>query len=289
MDCRLTIAQLNPTLGNVSANLEQHLSAVDAALAARSQLIVFPELSLTGYFLRDQTADLALDIEAPVIARLVELSKKISIAVGFVERARDGRIYNSVAFLEEGRVLHVHRKVHLVTYGMFDEQREFAAGDEFAAFDSKHGRFGLAICEDVWHVSSGYQLFLDGVDALLIPSCSPGRGVARGARELDSQRIWRTLLEAHALFFQTWIVYCNRVGWEDGVFFWGGSRVIDPFGAQVAMLEGFETGRIDTRISSHELRRARVATPLLRDSKPWILADGLKRIAGELQPEERDA
>lgn len=279
MDCRITLAQINPTLGNVSANLEQHLAAIDAALSDEAQLIVFPELSLTGYFLKDQTAELARDVESVELARLCELSRKLSIVVGFVERARDGRIYNSVAFLEDGRPVHVHRKVHLVTYGMFDEQREFASGESFAAFDSRHGRFGLMICEDLWHVSSGYQLFLDRADALLIPSCSPGRGIGGGSRELDSQRIWRTLLEAHALLFQTWVVYCNRVGWEDGVCFWGGSRVLDPFGLQVSAIDGFEVGRVNARITSNELRRARVATPLLRDSKPWIVAEGLRRLA----------
>ncbi|MCC7014888.1 MAG: carbon-nitrogen hydrolase [Planctomycetes bacterium] len=278
MDCRLTVAQTNPALGNVGRNLEEHVAAIEAAIAGGSQLIVFPELSLTGYFLKDQTAEVALSLDSPELARLKELSRRISIAVGFVEHASDGRIYNSVAFLEDGHTLHVHRKVHLVTYGMFDEMREFAAGSGFHSFASKHGRFGIMICEDVWHVSSGYQHFLDGVDAMLIPSCSPGRGIDHASTELGSERMWRTLLEAHGLLFQTWVVYCNRVGWEDGIFFWGGSRVIDPFGAQSAGLDGLETGRLDARITSHELRRARVATPLLRDSKPWILAQGLARI-----------
>jgi predicted amidohydrolase len=278
MDCRLTLAQTNPALGNVGKNLDEHVSAVEAALRAESSLVVFPELSLTGYFLKDQTAEVALALDSRELRTLCELSKRISIAVGFVEQASDGRIFNSVAFLEDGRVLHVHRKVHLVTYGMFDEMREFAAGSSFQSFQSKLGRFGLMICEDVWHVSSGYQHFLDGVDAMLIPSCSPGRGIDQGARELGSERVWRTLLEAHGILFQTWVVYCNRVGWEDGVFFWGGSRVIDPFGVETARIEGIEVGRIESRITSHELRRARVATPLLRDSKPGLLAEGLKRI-----------
>ncbi len=279
--CRLTVAQTNPALGNVAKNLEDHVAAIETAVAAGSQLIVFPELSLTGYFLKDQTAELARSVESEELKRLAELSKRVSILVGFVERAEDGRIYNSAAFLEDGRVLHVHRKVHLVTYGMFDEQREFAAGDEFRTFESKHGRFGVLICEDAWHVSSGLQHFLAGADALLIPSCSPGRGVSGGAAELSSEANWRTLLDAHSLFFQTWVVYANRVGWEDGVFFWGGSRVLDPFGRLVARIEGIESGHVQASIDGAALRRARVATPLLRDSKPWMLARGLRRIAGE--------
>jgi predicted amidohydrolase len=278
MDCRLTVAQTNPALGNIGRNLDEHVAGIETALAAGSQLVVFPELSLTGYFLKDQTAEVALALDSKEVRRLVELSRKLSIVFGFVERAPDGRLYNCVAFAEDGKLLHVHRKVHLVTYGMFDEMREFAAGASFEAFDSKHGRFGIMVCEDVWHVSSGYQYFQSGVDAMLIPSCSPGRGIDHGTHELGSERTWRTLLEAHGILFQTWVVYCNRVGWEDGVVFWGGSRVVSPFGAETARLEGLEAGQLHARITTNELRRARVATPLLRDSKPWILAEGLARL-----------
>jgi predicted amidohydrolase len=278
MDCRLTVAQTNPALGNVGRNLDEHVAQIEAARASGSQLIVFPELSLTGYFLKDQTAEVALSVDSRELARLAALSRDISIVVGFVERSADGRIYNSVAFLEDGTVKHVHRKVHLVTYGMFDEMREFAAGDSFTTFDSRHGRFGILICEDAWHVTSGYQHFLAGADALIVTSCSPGRGVDGGARELASERTWRTLLEAYGLLFQTWVVYSNRVGWEDGVFFWGGSRVIDPFGAEHARLAGIESGRLDARITSDALRRARVATPLRRDSRPDLLARAIARL-----------
>lgn len=286
-ELRLTLAQTNPALGNVAKNLDEHVAAIEAAIQAGSALIVFPELSLTGYFLKDQTAELARGLDSAEIQTLLELSKRISIVVGFVERAADGRIYNSAAFLELGRVLHVHRKVHLVTYGMFDEEREFASGDEFRAFDSVHGRFGVMICEDAWHVSSGYQHFLAGVDALLVPSCGPGRGVAGGARELESETTWRTLLDAHALLFQTWVVYVNRVGWEDGVFFWGGSRVVDPFGRSVARIHGLDAASAESSIDADTLRRARIATPLRRDSKPWVLERGLGRILGGGRGDDR--
>ncbi|MCE9593031.1 MAG: carbon-nitrogen hydrolase [Planctomycetes bacterium] len=277
MDCRVTLLQTNPTLGNLAANLRDHVERIHAAIAAGSQLVVFPELSLTGYFLKDQTVDLALPIGAKELQELAALSKDISIVVGFVERSKDGRIYNATAFLEDGKVLAVHRKVHLVTYGMFDEQREFAAGEEFRPIDSKLGRFGILICEDAWHVSSGYLHFLHNVDVMLVPSNSPGRGVGGGGPELESRRTWNTLVEAHGRFFQTWIVYVNRVGWEDGVLFSGGTRVVDPFGEVAATLEGFDIGSLQCRLDSNTLERARVVTPLRRDAKPWILAEGLAR------------
>ncbi|MBK8181261.1 MAG: carbon-nitrogen hydrolase [Planctomycetes bacterium] len=277
MDCRVTLAQINPTLGNLERNFELHTAEIEAAKRAGSRMVLFPELSLSGYFLKDQTSEIALRLDAPLLARLAERSREISIAAGFVERSPEGRLYNSIGFFEDGALVHVHRKVHLVTYGMFDEQREFAAGDRFVAFHSKLGRFGFLICEDLWHVSSAYPYFLADVDALLVHSCAPGRGVAEEDGELSSQRVWQTLLTAQALTTQTWVVWTNRVGWEDGIFFSGGSRVIDPFGRVKAQLGGLETGRLDVDLSSRDMERARLMTPLRRDAKPWLLEQSLVR------------
>jgi NAD+ synthase (glutamine-hydrolysing) len=275
MNCRVQLAQIEPTLGNLEANLATHLAEVDAAVKARADLLVFPELSLSGYFLKDQTAEVALALDAPPIKRLAERSKEISIAVGFAERARDGRIYNSVAFLEDGKVLAVHRKVHLVHYGMFDEGRDFAAGESFAIVESKHGRFGFLICEDMWHLAASWLHFLAGVDAIVVPSSSPGRGVTEAEPRLRSTQVWNTLQEALALFFQTWIVYVNRVGSEDGISFSGGSRIVDPFGREAARIDGIEAGRANAVISGDALQRARTSTPLRRDEKPWIVLRAL--------------
>ena len=278
MDARLTLSQINPTLGNLQKNLELHFAEIETAKQAGSQLVLFPELSLSGYFLKDQTSEIALRLDAPILKNLAEHSRGISIAAGFVERSPEGRLYNSMGFFEDGELLHVHRKVHLVTYGMFDEQREFAAGDRFAAFQSKHGRFGFLICEDLWHVSSAYPYFLADVDLLLVHSCAPGRGVSKNDDgELSSQRVWQTLLAAQALTTQTWVAWTNRVGWEDGIFFSGGSRVVDPFGRTLAAIDGLETGRLNVQLTSREMERARLMTPLRRDAKPWLLEQSLAR------------
>jgi len=275
------LSQINPVLGDLQRNLELHFSEIEAARKAGCGLILFPELSLSGYFLKDQTSEIALRLEAPLLAKLAEASRGISIAAGFVERSPEGRLYNSLGFFEDGKLLHVHRKVHLVTYGMFDEQREFAAGDRFVAFASKHGRFGILICEDLWHVSSAYPYFLADVDALLVHSCAPGRGVGADDGELTSMRTWSTLLSAQALTTQTWVAWTNRVGWEDGIFFSGGSRVVDPFGRTLATIEGIETGRLEVQLTSRELERARLSTPLRRDAKPWLLEQSLVRFKSQ--------
>ena len=272
MDCRIVIAQTNPRLGDVRANLKDHHERIDAATAAGAQLLVFPELSITGYFLKDQVFELGLELDSPEIARLAERSKELSILVGFVERTPAGRFYNSVAFLEDGAVLGVHRKVHLASYGLFDEARDFGAGDSFRIIASRYGRFGPLICEDLWHVPSAYIHFLNDADAFLVPSASPARGAEQPGPGLASQRTWDTLLTACAVFYRTWVFYAGRVGWEDGIGFGGGSCAIDPFGTRRASLDGIEPGELETTLERSALRRSRVTTPLRRDEKPWILA-----------------
>ena len=278
MDCRITLSQTNPSLGNVHANLEDHRARIRAAVAAERDLILFPELSLTGYFLKDQTYDLGLELEAPELAEVAELSMKVSIGMGFVERTSEGRLYNSYGFFEGGELLHVHRKVHLVTYGMFDESRDFAAGDRYETVQSKHGRFGVLICEDMWHMPGPYLHFLSGADALLVPSCSPARGVSEPGPGLASARAWSQLLQTVATFTQSHVLYVNRVGWEDGVGFGGGTSAFDPFGECTHSLAEFEPGELELAISSAPLHRARVQTPLLRDERPRVLMSELARL-----------
>ena len=184
-------------------------------------------------------------------------------------------MYNSTAFLEDGEIRSVHRKVHLVTYGMFEDARDWAAGKEFATVESKHGRFGLLTCEDAWHIDGAYLYFLDGVDAIVVTSAGPGRGVTGVEPELESNRVWRTIQDAFSFLFRTWIVYANRVGWEDGIVFAGGSRVVDPFGNELEGTLGLDPGALDATLSSDALKRARIQTPLRRDERPWILASAL--------------
>jgi predicted amidohydrolase len=277
MECRLVVAQTNPRLGDLSANLEDHLGRIDGAIGRGADLILFPELSLTGYFVKDQVAELAMELDSPLLAPLLERSRRLSIALGLIERGEDGRLYNSLAFLEDGRVLGVHRKVHLVSYGLFDEARDFAAGDCFRVIESRHGRFGPLICEDLWHMPSAYAHFLNDADALLVASASPARGVEAPGPGLASQRTWNILVSASALLYRTWVALASRVGWEDGIGFGGGSRVLDPTANVRAALEGLEPGSLEVVLDSATLRRARQEIPLRRDEKPWILAAELAR------------
>jgi predicted amidohydrolase len=276
MSSRVALCQLRPVLGDAAQNLAAHHAWLDRALEHESGLAIFPELSLHGYFLRDLTQEVALPLDHQLIQDLVARSRDCSIVFGFVEESPEHRFYNTVVFAEDGEIKHAHRKVHLPDYGIFEEGRYFASGNRFDVVRSKHGRFGILICEDAWHLSSGWLHFVQGVDALILPSASPARGIDTDENELSSQASWHTLVRAHALFFQSWVLHCNRVGFEDGAMFWGGSSVLDPFGEAVTTA-GQEEELLLATLETGPLRRARMTTPLRRDVQPDLVRRQIAR------------
>ena len=279
MSFRLTLAQMRPALGDLQRNLEAHRELVAQAVAQGSHLVVFPELSLTGYYLRDLTAEVALRRDDPLMAELAELSRSVSLVVGFVELGEAFDCYVASAYFQGGQLLHLHRKVYLPTYGMFDEERYFSRGDQVRTFATPLGRVGLLICEDLWHPSAVYVAAMDGMHLLIASASSPGRGL-RGP-ELDTASTYERLLGAYAELFQCYVVFVNRVGYEEGVCFWGGSRVVDPAGRTVARLPDFEPGLLSVDLDLDEVRRARVAAPLLLDERLDLTARELQRIQAQ--------
>lgn len=277
MDFTVSLAQIKPKLGCVADNLNTIEASVAKATESGSDLVLFPELSLTGYFLKDLVPEVALRIDSPEIIRLRELSRTISIAVGFVEESSDYRFYNTALYLEDGEIRHRHRKVYLPTYGLFDEQRYLACGDRFRAFDTKFGRFGMLVCEDMWHISASYTLAMDGATTLLCLSSSPGRGVA-SEDGLGSARAWQRLTSTTAMFLSCRVLFCNRVGYEDGVNFWGGSELVNPGGDSVARGKLLEEDLVSGRVEEGDLRRERIFSPLLRDENLALTLTELQRI-----------
>jgi len=228
---KISLAQISTRLGDVEANLKKHLDCIAEARAAGADLLVFPELSLTGYALQDLAATVAHRPFPgdPVFAPLLEASREIDLVVGFVDEDRRHRFFIAGAYLSGGEVRHVHHKVYLPTYGLFDEGRFFAWGDHIRAFDTPFGRAGIAICEDFWHASPPYLLWLDGADLLIFTSASPGRGSTQ-ADKLESAAWVERINQAYASLFTCFVIHANRVGFEDGLNFWGGSTVFDPRG-----------------------------------------------------------
>jgi len=278
MHLTIALAQINTQLGNPEANLDKHLACLRDARQNGADLILFPELSLTGYALQDLVPSVATSTvrENPVFSRLLKESLEIDIVVGFVNEDIRHRFYIAAAYLSKGEIVHIHNKVYLPTYGLFDEKRFFSPGDRFRAFDTRWGRVGILICEDFWHASSPYLLWQDGADILLMTSASPGRGVTD--EQLGSAKWVETINQTYAGLFTCFVAHTNRVGFEDGLNFWGGSTVFDPDGKLVVKAQN----DIETLTYAHldlaQLRRTRSRLPLLRDERPEIVLRELERI-----------
>ena len=282
MRVKIALAQINTKLGDVPANLTKHLDYIAQARAQGADLIVFPELSLTGYLLQDIATTVALKPNAnnPIFKQLLEESKDIDIMVGFVDEDDRHRFYIASAYLSEGKVLHVHHKVYLPTYGLFDEGRFFAWGDEIRAFDTRFGRMGMLICEDFWHVSPAYLLWLDGADILLFSSASPGRGVGK-SDVLESAEWVEHLNKAYASMFTNFVIHTNRVGYEDGISFWGGGTIFDPDGNLIVRAPFQEEALTIQEINLHKLNRVRKRLPLLRDERTGLVQKEFNRILNQ--------
>ena len=278
-DGRLSVAlaQIDPALGDRSRNLERHREWVKLAVGAGAKLLVFPELSLTGYFLKDLVPESAIQLDSKEMRDLAALSTELDIVLGTVIESPDHRYFNASLYFRQGELVHVHRKVYLPTYGMFDEQRYFAPGDRFRSFATAFGRAGMLVCEDIWHLSSAYILSLEGVDMIICPSSSPGRGITTDER-LGTAESYRLVCRTYAQFLTTFFLYCNRVGFEDGANFWGGSMVIGPNGDIIAQHEDADEALVLATIDLADVRRERLANPLLRDERIELTINELRRV-----------
>lgn len=278
MSINIALAQINTRLGDLTANLDRHLSIANEARQNSADLLVFPELSLTGYSLQDLVPQVAIrpSKEDPIFKHLLQASQEIDMVIGFVEEDARHRFYIAAGYLSKGEITHIHRKVHLPTYGIFDEKRFLAAGDTFQAFNTRFGRVGLLICEDFWHISSPYLLWQDGADIFLLHSASPGRGITD--EHIGSADWVETVNRAYAGLFTAFFAHSNRVGFEDGLYFWGGVTLFDPDGKLLAMGPYDQEVITYAEMDLNQLRRTRTRLPLLRDERPEMVLHELGRI-----------
>jgi predicted amidohydrolase len=281
---RIALAQITPRLGDLEANLARHLELLGDARAAGAGLVVFPELGLTGYQLQDLAGEVAMRLDDPRLARLAAATAPgMSAVVSFVEESADHRLFIAAALLEDGALRHIHRKVFLPTYGMFDERRFFAPGDAIRATPSRLGvGVGLGVCEDFWHLSTAQILALDGAQILVNVSSSPGRDLALTSEEgLGTATSWKTLMRAYAQLTTSFVVFVNRVGVDESLSFWGGSEVIGPTGAPVFSAPLFDDGLFFADVELGDVRRERITLPLLRDERPELVAREWRRLVAE--------
>lgn len=280
---RIALAQLAPRLGALEENLARHLEVLAEARGQDADLVVFPELGLTGYQLQDLAAEVSMRLDDPRLARLAAATNGLSTIVSFVEESGDHRLFIAAALLEDGEVRHVHRKLHLPTYGLFDERRFFASGDVLRAVPSRLGvGLGIAVCEDFWHLPVAQLLALDGAQVLVNVSSSPGRDLAATNEVgLGTATSWRTLMRTYAQLTTSFVIFVNRVGVDESISFWGGSEVIGPSGETVFTAPMYDEGVYFCDINLGDVRRERIALPLLRDERMELQLRELERIIAE--------
>jgi predicted amidohydrolase len=279
----IALAQIAPRLGMFDENLALHHQLIHDARAKGAGLVVFPELGLTGYLLQDLASEVAIRLDDPRLATLAAETEDLSVVVSFVEESGDHRLFIAAALLEDGQIRHVHRKLFLPTYGLFDERRFFAAGDLLRATPSRLGLgVGLAVCEDFWHLAVPQLLALDGAQLLINVSSSPGRDLAATNEVgLGTATSWQTLIRTYAQLTTSFVVFCNRVGVDESISFWGGSEVIAPSGQPLFTAPFFEEGLFTVEVALADVRRERVGLPLLRDERPELVVRELSRIVAE--------
>ncbi|MFL5648160.1 MAG: nitrilase-related carbon-nitrogen hydrolase [Chloroflexota bacterium] len=279
----IALAQIAPRLGALDTNLATHHSLLDEARDRGADLVVFPELGLTGYQLQDLASEVAMRLDDHRLGRLAAATRGLSAIVSFVEESADHRLFIAAALLEDGEIAHVHRKLFLPTYGLFDERRFFGSGDLLRAVPSRLGvGVGIGICEDFWHLPVPQLLALDGAQILVNVSSSPGRDLAATNEVgLGTATSWRSLMRTYAQLTTSFVIFCNRVGVDESISFWGGSEVISPSGQAIFSAPLYDEGLFTVEIATADIRRERIALPLLRDERPELNARELARIIAE--------
>lgn len=277
---KISVAQFSPIIGDIRKNLETHLRYIDQAINEKSALIIFPELSLTGYSVMDSAAELAIKPDDDILKPLKDKSKNISVCSGGIELSDQYFIYNASWFMEDGEILKVTRKIYPPTYGIFDEKRFFAQGREVRSFDSKLGRFGVLICNDARHPGLVYTQVMDGCKFLITQSAVPARGFPKDQKPAPT-KYFEIGNRHYAAVYGIYTIFANLSGYEDGILFSGNSLVCAPGGFIIKEAPLFDSAMITVEVSEDEIKRYRASTPILGEEDMNIVIDELTRIKHE--------
>jgi predicted amidohydrolase len=294
---KVCIYQTDPVLLDVKANLEDTLEKIDAARAKEVDLVVFPELSLTGYFVRERYHEVALRMDSPEIQKLAQATKKMVAVVGFIEESRAMNFYNSALVAMDGKALFAYRKLNLPNYGVFEERKIFSSGKHVRVF--KHMGLTIApfVCNDLWHPSLPYLAITQKAD-VFITMFNSSRGSM--GNEFSNITSWNIINRFYSRVFGVYNLCANRVGCE--VFedlrsdsdestpgepasvdtnpyrFWGGSEIINPFGQPIMAATLFAADTIIADLSRDLVRKKKILLPYLRNDDPYFTHRELSRI-----------
>jgi predicted amidohydrolase len=277
---RISIAQLDCQLGDIDANIDSAQAAVATASADSTDLIVFPELYLSGYSVGDVDADLSMRPDDPRIEKLARSAGVAGLSVGFVEAGPPGpHTYNSTAYYEAGRLVHVHRKLYLPAYAPFEERNHFTPGPRMRAFDARPDtRMAVLCCNDAWQPQLAFLATQDGAHILLVPAAS---AQSRFPQHYNSDEYWHDITRFYGRMFQVFVVFVNRVGTEGALQFWGGSHVVDPWGNVVGTAAKKEQEILTVDIALADVRRRRREVPLVKEARLGLLHREIERLLDE--------
>ncbi|HUS68812.1 MAG TPA: nitrilase-related carbon-nitrogen hydrolase [Kofleriaceae bacterium] len=270
---RIGVAQVAPELGSVAANAATVKRVVDQVRGA-VDLLVFPELTLTGYAVGQRYHELALRADAAVLRDLAEHAGDVAVLVGFIEETDRFQFFNSLALLRGGRVEQVHRKLFLPTYGIFEEGKHFSAGRRYELMQVGPLRVAPLLCADAWNPALAHVAASRGADLFVLSANSPDGGL--GAR-FSSREGWQRLARFYASMYGVFVAFCNRVGQEGELSFWGGSEIIDPFGQPLTATAGAGEAVVTAACSRAAVREARTVLHTIRDDDPVLIAEELLR------------
>jgi predicted amidohydrolase len=261
---RIALAQLDSRLGDVAANTRRSSDAAGVARAAQADLVVFPELQLSGYG-PGGGAEAALTTDEAAAT-----ADGLAALVGFQEED-EGHHYNSCVYVEDGAAVHVHRKLYLPDYPPFDEDARFEPGDTMRAFDTALGRMAVLICNDAWQPFLPPLAVQDGAEILLLPSAS-------STAVPEAEAYWRELTRFYARMLECYVVFANRVGTEGDFTFWGGSHVVDPLGDVIAEAPRLEESVLVAELDLDLVRERRRELSLVGPLRPELLRRELARL-----------
>ena len=270
---RVALAQLDCELGDVPENTRRARELIGEARAQRADLIVLPELTLSGYSLGRVQDDVSLASDDDELMELAEAAEGLGCVVGFAEAGRV-HTYNSAAYLERGGVRHVHRKLYLPTYDIWEERKHFTPGAALRAFDTDIGRVAVLLCYDAWQPAIAALAVQDGAHVLIVPACS-----TRQRPEIVAE--WHDVSRFYARMLETFVVFVNRVGEEGDLRFWGGSHVYDPYGELVAQAPEDEPALVIAELDLSLVRRRRREMPLVKEARLGLLSRELDRLVAE--------
>ncbi len=278
---KVALAQINTEPGNISANMERHIEIITEAEKLHCDLIVFPELSLTGKDVSLEDGNVPILYSSPKWEVLKSKSKKISIVAGFIEESEDHNFYISQVYIESGEIKYIHRKIYPYSSAKCREYQIFGRGNKIRAFNTKFGRMGIMLSGDAEHISVPYLLALDGADIIINPSAVSEKEITD-----ENEKKYRDdnelMLGVYSKVFGVYTVFTNKVGEENGTIFTGKSRVIDPCGEWALSAKCKEEDLLVTFIDKSKISKVRHTNHNLRDENLFVVKNELERLIKKL-------